>query len=208
MKIISIGRNPECDIVLSDPMISRRHAVIRVYPLGKLEIVSTGGNGTKVNGNQIIPNQPYPLKRGDSVTLANVANLDWKKVPDPMKPFKYGGLGLLALCIIVCAFIFIPSWMPNNNLINASITDNQADNASNTVKKDTTETLEGPVKEIVPLELPDFKFKETKKKKNKKKKELEKEALQEDNNIEYEKTESLQNEPQNQEESENISSRY
>lgn len=107
MKVLSVGRNPDCNIVFDDPMISRRHAVIKVYSNGKYEIVCNGVNGTKVNGNQIAQGQPYPVKRGDSVTFGHVANLDWKKVPNPMKPIKIGLIILGALIVVTLALIFI-----------------------------------------------------------------------------------------------------
>lgn len=101
MKVLSIGRNPDCNIVYDDMMVSRRHALIKIYPTGKYEIVSTGTNGTKVNGNLIATNAPYPLKRGDSVTFANVARLDWNIIPNPMRPYYLACLGLLALVIVL-----------------------------------------------------------------------------------------------------------
>lgn len=38
MKVITIGRDPECNIVLDDNLISRRHAVLRLHGTGKIEI--------------------------------------------------------------------------------------------------------------------------------------------------------------------------
>lgn len=107
MKIITIGRNPDCNIVLDDNMISRRHALIKIYATGKYELVSSGGNGTNVNGNLVTPNQPYPLKRGDSVTFAHKANLDWSLVPDPLKPFRIGAVivGCIVFLAVVCLVV-------------------------------------------------------------------------------------------------------
>lgn len=34
MKIITIGRGDDCDIIIEDPMMSRRQAVMRLYPTG------------------------------------------------------------------------------------------------------------------------------------------------------------------------------
>lgn len=104
MKVISIGRSPENMIIVDDMMVSRRHAFIRISPLGKYELVSLGANGTKVNGNQVAPNVPYPLKRGDSVIFANVAPLNWSCVPDPLRPYK---IGLISLCVALVAIFAV-----------------------------------------------------------------------------------------------------
>lgn len=101
MKVLSIGRNSDCNIVYDDMMVSRRHALIKIYPTGKYEIVSTGTNGTKVNGNLIASNAPYPLKRGDSVTFANVARLDWRVIPNPLRPYYMAGIGVLAVIVAI-----------------------------------------------------------------------------------------------------------
>lgn len=107
MKVISIGRNPSCDIVLNSNIISRQHAVLKIYPLGKYEIISIGSNGTKVNGNPIAPNQPYPVKRGDSITFAQSANLDWNLVPNPLKPYKIGVIigGIVIVFLLIWLFL-------------------------------------------------------------------------------------------------------
>ncbi len=107
MKVLSIGRNPDCNIVFSDNMVSRRHALLKVYPNGKYEIVSQGPNGTTVNGNLIVPNQPYPLKRGDMVIFASHSKLDWRKVPDPLKPYKIGATAFGAVAIVIAAILLV-----------------------------------------------------------------------------------------------------
>lgn len=103
MKVISIGRSPENMIIIDDMMVSRRHALIRIKSFGKYELISSGTNGTKVNGNQVSPNVPYPLKRGDSVIFANVAPLDWSRVPDPIRPYKIGVIGVCIACVLALA---------------------------------------------------------------------------------------------------------
>jgi hypothetical protein len=62
-----LGRSRECDVVLSDENVSRRHAEVR--PSGGSWIVKDLGstNGVKVNGRRI--QGPQSLKRGDTIEL-------------------------------------------------------------------------------------------------------------------------------------------
>lgn len=64
-----IGRSRECDVVLDDANVSRRHAEIR--PSGGSWIVLDLGstNGVKVNGRRIAG--PQSLKSGDSLELGS-----------------------------------------------------------------------------------------------------------------------------------------
>ncbi len=110
MKRVTIGRNPSCDIVIDNQMVSRNHALLNIYPTGKLEIVSMGTNGTKVKGNLISNGQRYPLKRGDDVVFAGSSYLDWSLVPDPMRVWRILGwaiAGALVLALLVWGVIAI-----------------------------------------------------------------------------------------------------
>lgn len=112
MKVYSIGRDTECDIVINDSsdVISRRHAVISVANNGKLTITDTSFNGTYVNGIRISPNVPVPVTRKDSVTFAHVAKLDWKLIPKPilMRWLLPGGVavGIVVVASVVCSICF------------------------------------------------------------------------------------------------------
>ncbi|MEW6432875.1 MAG: FHA domain-containing protein [Myxococcota bacterium] len=66
---VLIGRTSECDVILYDTGVSRRHA--RIYLEGGLFYVEDVGssNGTQVNG-EVIKRQP--LKDGDSISLGPV----------------------------------------------------------------------------------------------------------------------------------------
>jgi pSer/pThr/pTyr-binding forkhead associated (FHA) protein len=65
---ITLGRD-DCDVVLSDPEVSRRHAVVLESPEG-FAIEDLGStNGTWVNGERI--DRPEPLHAGDEVRLGN-----------------------------------------------------------------------------------------------------------------------------------------
>jgi hypothetical protein len=65
---VVIGRMPECDVVLSDPNVSRRHAeVLRVE--GDFVVRDLGStNGTRLNGAPIT--EGY-LKTGDNITVGS-----------------------------------------------------------------------------------------------------------------------------------------
>ena len=52
MKVITIGRDPECNIVLDDNLISRRHAVLRLHGTGKIEIIDYSSNGTFIDARR------------------------------------------------------------------------------------------------------------------------------------------------------------
>lgn len=110
MKRITIGRNPSCDISFDNNMVSRNHALLNIYPSGKMEIVSMGTNGTTVNGNKISNGQSYPIKRGDQVIFADSEILDWKLVPNPFRIWKilawiFGGI--IVIGIVIGAIYFI-----------------------------------------------------------------------------------------------------
>jgi pSer/pThr/pTyr-binding forkhead associated (FHA) protein len=63
----TIGRSRQCDVVLTDPNVSRKHAEIR--PRGGSWVVTDLGstNGVSVNGRRI--NAPAVVKSGDTIAL-------------------------------------------------------------------------------------------------------------------------------------------
>jgi hypothetical protein len=64
-----LGRSRECDVVIDDANVSRRHAEIR--PSGGSWIVRDLGstNGVKVNGRRLDPARPQSLAPGDAIEL-------------------------------------------------------------------------------------------------------------------------------------------
>jgi hypothetical protein len=65
---VTIGRLPECDVVLSDPGASRQHAEIRRVG-GAFVVVDLGStNATLVNGSPIAE---HGLADGDQITIGN-----------------------------------------------------------------------------------------------------------------------------------------
>lgn len=101
MKTYSIGRDPECDIVINDAtdVISRRHAILNIAPSGKMTIVDQSTNGTYVNGIRISSNVPVPVTRKDTVSFAHVAKMDWGQVPSS------GGRGKTFFVILLILLI-------------------------------------------------------------------------------------------------------
>lgn len=67
--LISVGRDPACDLVLSDSKCSRRHAVIEAGPTG-LAVRDTGSaNGVFVNGKKI---ERATIEEGDLLRMGEV----------------------------------------------------------------------------------------------------------------------------------------
>jgi hypothetical protein len=61
-----VGRMPECDVALSDPNVSRRHAEVRRQGTGFVVVDLGSTNGTRVNGAQI---KERLLNNGDEITV-------------------------------------------------------------------------------------------------------------------------------------------
>ena len=70
---ILIGRTPSCDLTLLNPrrIVSRRHAVIR-HQEGRFHLVDLGSkNTTRLNGQRVTAEHPYPLQHGDSLRVGD-----------------------------------------------------------------------------------------------------------------------------------------
>jgi Protein of unknown function (DUF3662)/FHA domain len=68
----TIGRSRECDIVLSDSNVSRRHAELR--PRGDGWTITDLGstNGVRVNGRDLRPREPHAVASGDRLAVGTV----------------------------------------------------------------------------------------------------------------------------------------
>jgi adenylate cyclase len=87
---VTIGRSPECQIVLKDFGISRQHARIMVDEDGVRIADLKSKNGTSVNG---VPVEVAPLKDGDKILLGKfeltfTKSLEGKVVLDEDKPLS------------------------------------------------------------------------------------------------------------------------
>jgi hypothetical protein len=66
--VLSIGRMPECNIVLADPNVSRNHAEVRPRGTGYVVVDLGSTNGTRVNGVRVGEQE---LQDGDELTFGN-----------------------------------------------------------------------------------------------------------------------------------------
>jgi pSer/pThr/pTyr-binding forkhead associated (FHA) protein len=67
---VVIGRGPDCDILLDDPSISRRHCRLDFEPTGEIKVHDLGsGNGTRINGTQL---PKGTIRAGDRISLGSV----------------------------------------------------------------------------------------------------------------------------------------
>lgn len=105
MRALKIGRSEDCHIILEDPqnLISRTHAILRFYPLGKMEIVPMGTNKTYINGKEAKNGKAWKVSRKDVISFAHAKDLDWGKVPNPYaKIYK-----TIASAVFVILFLFV-----------------------------------------------------------------------------------------------------
>lgn len=82
MKVLLIGRDPQCDILVSDNSISRKHAQLVQTDDGKVSIMDLGSvNGIYINGKLQPKDTACNLLPDDVVHLANFP-LPWKDYVD------------------------------------------------------------------------------------------------------------------------------
>lgn len=77
-----VGRGPSCGLLLDDSGVSRRHAVFRLLPDGRLELSDAGStNGTVLNG--VFLGEPVKLDAGDTVQFSDqVFRVGWQPAND------------------------------------------------------------------------------------------------------------------------------
>lgn len=115
MKVLTIGRDESCDICIDDStnQVSRRHAILRLYPFGKMEIVPEGTNLTYLNGRPLKNGQAYKVKRKDIISLAKVKSLDWKQIPNPYTPYRIAFYAFCAVLLLMIAFLLARPYFPS-----------------------------------------------------------------------------------------------
>lgn len=68
-----VGRSRDCDVVLQDSNVSRRHAELRPGPQGKWLVADLGStNGVRVNGADVPAGPGHPLASGDLIGFGTV----------------------------------------------------------------------------------------------------------------------------------------
>jgi len=76
-KTVIIGRDKACNIVLDDPLVSRKHAKITVIDNKKFYLEDLNStNGTYVNNNPLIKGGKVQLKKEDKIRVGNT-NIDF-----------------------------------------------------------------------------------------------------------------------------------
>ncbi len=114
MKVITIGRSVENDVVLNDMSVSRFNTQIVLSDKGEYSVIDLGSaNGTYVNGCRT--SGECPLKPGDVVRVANV-QIDWQSLVGNGSHLPAKGrnswvlsliLGVVSLALIVGVVIVI-----------------------------------------------------------------------------------------------------
>lgn len=83
MRLLKVGRDASCDIVLHSDKVSSLHAEITLLNSGDIMLEDKGSrNGTFVMNRPIQPGKSVSIKRGDMVRFADV-ELQWSQVPMP-----------------------------------------------------------------------------------------------------------------------------
>lgn len=148
IKQYSIGRGDDCQIKIQDnsQKVSRNHATLKVLGNGKIFITDHSSNGTFVNGVKISQSVDYPVKRGDDISFAHVANLNWDLIPRAVNKLIYyiAGVALIIGMAIVLYFVFVkPKSCPqiNGNLKRDSVKVESSDSIKQKSKKAINDSL-------------------------------------------------------------------
>ena len=138
MKTITIGR-VECDIIISDSSISRKHATISLVN-GQYVYNDISKNGTTING-RVYQNEKVVITPGTPIYLANKVPLPWAQIlmllpNSPVKvqghhnPYEYetvvgqvpvkqesigAGWGILSFLFPIIGFILYFVWKDTAN---------------------------------------------------------------------------------------------
>ena len=97
--VISVGRHPDCNLVLADPNVSRNHAEIR--PQGdRFAVVDLGStNGTRVNGVRVDTQRPRRTATRSPSATPGCGSRPPEPMPDQL-------LNLLKLFLLLLLYLF------------------------------------------------------------------------------------------------------
>ena len=126
-----IGTNFHNDFQLSGNTVSRFHATIKQANDGKFYIFDHSKNGTTVDGNKVMPNNPYRIKKSSAVACGGVP-VDLKRLPWPSELWKIL-LGAAAAILLVVGIGF-----GINSLLNKSDANKSLVALADTIKADST----------------------------------------------------------------------
>lgn len=92
MRLLKIGRDASCDIVMHSDKVSSLHAELTLLNSGDIMLEDKGSrNGTFIMNQQIKPNKPVNVRRGDAIRFADI-ELQWSQIPMPEDNSAYQGL--------------------------------------------------------------------------------------------------------------------
>ena len=92
MRLLKIGRDATCDIVMQSDKVSSLHAELTLLNSGDIMLEDKGShNGTYIMNQRIKPNKPVKVRRGDAIRFADV-ELQWSQVPMPEDNSAYQGV--------------------------------------------------------------------------------------------------------------------
>lgn len=78
MKTLSIGKSPQCDIIINNAYVSREHAEISIVG-NQYVYYDHSKNGSNING-LVINNERVAVAPGTPILLANRVSLPWDRI--------------------------------------------------------------------------------------------------------------------------------
>jgi len=94
---ITIGRSNECNIIINENSISRKHALLERNGNHLFLVDHNSKNGTLINGKLITPEKRISIKPGDSIKIGNstmfVVNREEKEQPKSSDSSSFNKLG-------------------------------------------------------------------------------------------------------------------
>lgn len=92
MRLLKIGRDASCNIVMHSDKVSSLHAELTILNNGDILLEDKGStNGTFIMNQRIKPNKPVSVKRGDAIRFADT-ELQWSQVPMAEDNSAYQGI--------------------------------------------------------------------------------------------------------------------
>jgi two-component system, NtrC family, response regulator AtoC len=89
--VVLVGRAPECDVVIDDASISRRHAQLQLGPEIRLEDLGSA-NGTICGETRLEPGHPIQVRLGEPMQLGSVTLILQRRLPQarPRRIWDHG----------------------------------------------------------------------------------------------------------------------